>query len=218
MIKQNVAILTGDFVKSSNVTPDLLDTAMQQLAQTAKDMAEWMRPADLRFTRFRGDGWQVCIEQPWLSLRAALVFLAILRAGGTKLTSRISIGVGPVVTLGTSNLSDGQGAAFETSGRGLDSMKSNDRISLNGTGMLPKDLIIASLLSELAVYWTPAQAEAAALYLHPDNPTLKEIAAKLGISEQAVSYRLKGAGTYKIRRALEEWEDLVEQESNGATP
>ena len=97
-------------------------------------------------------------------------------------------------------------------------MKFNDLISLNGMGMSPKDQIIASLLAELAVYWTAAQAEAAALYLHPDNPTLKEIAAQLGISEQAVSYRLKGAGTYKIRRALGEWETGLERGNDRPTP
>ena len=48
---------------------------------------------------------------------------------------------------------------------------------------------------------------AAALYLGPDNPTLADIAPRLGISAQAVNYRLAGAGAPAIRRALAQWEE-----------
>ena len=40
-----------------------------------------------------------------------------------------------------------------------------------------------------------------ALYLAPDNPTLTDIAPRLGISPQAVNYRLSGGGATAIRHA-----------------
>ena len=46
-----------------------------------------------------------------------------------------------------------------------------------------------------------------ALPLRQDEPTLAEIAAQLGISAQAVNYRLSGAGAPAIRRSLRAWED-----------
>jgi hypothetical protein len=65
---------------------------------------------------------------------------------------------------------------------------------------------IVDLLDERSTRWTRPQAEATALYLHPDDPTLTDIAPLLGISAQAVNYRLAGAGAPAIRRALQAWE------------
>ena len=40
-----------------------------------------------------------------------------------------------------------------------------------------------------------------------EEPTLAEIAPPLGISAQAVNYRLSGAGAPAIRRSLRAWEE-----------
>ena len=43
-------------------------------------------------------------------------------------------------------------------------------------------------------------------YLAPDSSTLTAIAAKLGLSTQAVHYRLTGAGYQAIGKAVIQWE------------
>lgn len=211
------AVLTGDLIKSGNQPSEAVDLAMSQLGAAATEIAGWMRVTDLRFTRFRGDGWQAWLPEPWLALRAALVFLAALRSGGTGLSTRISVGIGAVDSLGTSNLSDAHGSAFLLSGRGLDGLGRIARVALTGDAISDRDRIIAKLMVERASRWTAPQAEAMMLYLHPDHPTLADLAKRLGISPQAVNYRLGGGGASELRTTLRLWEEVLEREIMQAT-
>ncbi|MBA4323617.1 MAG: hypothetical protein C0426_00775 [Rhodobacter sp.] len=131
MIQPQIAVLTGDLVASTRQPADRVDAAMQALRQSAGQVTAWQTPPyDTRFTRFRGDGWQIALTNPGLALRAAVVLQATLGARG--LESRMSIGIGPAETLGTTDLSDAAGRAFELSGQGLDKMADTSRIAIAG--------------------------------------------------------------------------------------
>jgi hypothetical protein len=204
---RTAAILTGDLIGSTEASPAALERAMEVLAHAAGEISSWTRGADTRFTRYRGDGWQIHLAEPGLALRAALVLAARLRAADTGLATRAAIGIGPVEGLGTDSLADARGPAFEASGHALDRMRHGRRLAIDGERVTTLHRIIVELLDEWAKHWTAEQAEATALYLHPDNPTLADIAPRLAISPQAVNYRLSGAGGPAIRRALRAWED-----------
>ena len=202
-----IAVLTGDVVKSTRQPADRIDAAMQALRLAASRIATWTEPAtDTRFTRFRGDGWQIVLHDPALALRAAVVLQGNLGALG--LESRISIGLGPAKSLGTTDLSDAAGKVFELSGQGLDRMSDPARIAIAGGSVTEPDAMIADLLGERMGRWTEAQAEAASLMLGaPDRPpTLQEIGTTLGISPQAVNDRVRGAGLGTIASVLRRWE------------
>ncbi|MFO1209431.1 MAG: hypothetical protein U1E40_09445 [Amaricoccus sp.] len=201
------AVLTGDLIRSTRAVPGALERAMAVLAEAAGEVAGWPNGADTRFTRFRGDGWQFCVAGPGKGLRAALTAIARLRGADVGLATRAAIGVGRIDSLGTDNLADAGGPAFEASGHALDDMPRGRRITIAGAGVAALHHAVVDLLDERAARWTPQQAEAAALYLGPDNPTLADIAPRLGISAQAVNYRLAGAGAPAIRRALAQWEE-----------
>ena len=200
------AVLTGDLIRSTRAAPGAVERAMAVLAEAAGEVSGWPPGVDARFTRFRGDGWQFCVADPGSGLRAALTAIARLRGADAGLTTRAAIGVGRVDSLGTDSLSDARGPAFEASGHALDDMPRGRRITIDGAGLAPLHHAVVDLLDERAARWTPQQAEAAALYLGPDGPTLADIAPRLGISAQAVNYRLAGAGAAAIRRALAQWE------------
>lgn len=201
------AVLTGDLVGSTAHPAERIETAMRAIREAASGISAWHSPVgDTRFTRFRGDGWQIVLAAPLFALRAAAVIQGRLVALG--LESRISIGIGPAETLGSQDLSDAAGDAFETSGRGLDRMPDAARLAIAGEGVIEQDRIIADLLGERMGRWTAPQAQATAMQLaSPDRPpTLHEIGAALGISPQAVNDRLRGAGGQTIASALRRWE------------
>ena len=212
------AVLTGDLIGSTKAAPDALETAMALLAKAGAELSAWTDRRDAHFTRFRGDGWQIVVADPGLALRAALFLTARLRAADLDLATRIAIGIGEIDSLGKASLADARGSAFEASGRTLDHMGRTRRLAIEGDGITSFHRIILELLDELASRWTRQQAEATALYLHPDNPTLEQIAPQLGISAQAVNYRLSGAGAPAIRRALRAWEDAFAQGQNTGNP
>lgn len=213
---ETIAVLTGDLIGSSKVAPEALEKAMDLLAAAAGDIARWApgkpnsAPRDPRFTRFRGDGWQMLVAPPALALRAALVLAARLRAADLEVATRVAIGIGPAGSLGGASLADARGPAFEASGRSLDHIGRTRRLAIDGEGIGGLHRVVLDLLDEIASHWTRQQAEAAALYLAPDAPTLEQIAPRLGISAQAVNYRLSGAGAAAIRRALRGWEEDLE--------
>lgn len=219
MIQPQIAVLTGDLVASTRQPADRVDAAMQALRQSAGQVAAWQTPpCDTRFTRFRGDGWQIALTDPGLALRAAVVLQATLGARG--LESRMSIGIGPAETLGTTDLSDAAGRAFELSGQGLDKMADTSRIAIAGASVTEADAMIADLLGERMGRWTAAQAQAAALQLAaPDRIiTLAEVGMTLGISPQAVNDRVRGAGCGTIASVLRRWEALKSRDNRDPAP
>lgn len=206
-IAKSVAIITGDLVGSSQAGPDVLDRAMAALEASARVVAGWTPGGEARFTRYRGDGWQTHVARPALALRGAVFLFARLRAADLGLATRAAIGVGEVGSLGTRSLADARGPAFEASGHALDDMGRLRRLTIEGEGITDLHRIVVDLLDERIGRWTRNQAEAVALYLLPGNPTLHDLAPELGITAQAVNYRLTGAGAPAIRRSLATWEE-----------
>lgn len=188
------AVLTGDLVasRSSGSTP--VAAAMDTLARAA---TEFCKDHDLpgpRFTRFRGDGWQILLTRPGLALDAALFLLARLRAADLDIETRIAIGVGTVDTPGTRDLSDADGPAFHVAGDLLDQIGRRRRLTIGGAGIGPWQIAALDLVDHLSLAWSAPQAEAVALALAPAGPTHDVIATGLGITRQAVQSRLSGAG------------------------
>ncbi len=105
---------------------------MQTLASAARQMADWMH-SDTRFTRHRGDGWQIYLAQPGLALRGCLFLTASLKASRLGLATRISVGVGAVDRLGAAGLSEASGDAFTFSGQGLDAMPGSKRLVIGSS-------------------------------------------------------------------------------------
>jgi hypothetical protein len=202
-----IAVITGDLIGASRQPLELTDRAMHAIAAAADEIAGWQSPArSTRFTRFRGDGWQILLTEAHLALRACVVIQARLMAFG--LESRAFIGVGTAKTYGSSSLADASGEAFELSGRGLDALGDISKLGIGKTDIRPEDQLITDLLSDRMSRWTAAQAEAASLQLASPAkvPTLSEIGKKLNISPQAVNDRVRGAGCHTIASVLRRWE------------
>lgn len=202
-----VVVLTGDLVGSSAAGSDDVDDAMQALQDGVTRMAAWPVGMHPRFTRSRGDGWQVRVENPVFGLRAAVFLTAWLRASGSGLAARIAVRQGMVDHRGTESLPDTAGTALAASAQALDQMRKAQRIAISGDGMGPLHRGYGALLTALVRRWSQQQAEAMVLALPPDQPTLAEIARHLAISPQAVNYRLASASGTEVRAALRDWEE-----------
>jgi hypothetical protein len=204
-----VAVLTGDIVGSENLPPDKLNAVMAQIRKSATDLAG-MADADTLFTRFQGDGWQIILRTAKLALRASLIIMADLRAAGLSVETRISVGVGEIESLGTTNLADASGGAFFVSGRHLADMPGHRRLAIAGGrqhaphGVADKDwqAAIFDMAEWIAGRWSQPQAEAMAMALRFDWQTQDDLARRLGITRQAMHARLSGAGFQAMTKAL----------------
>lgn len=212
------SVLTGDLIASTKAGSRATDRAMQVLAETATKIAHWpltenLVLGDTHFTRFRGDGWQMIVSAAAIGLRAALMMYARLMASADLPATRIAVGTATVDQIPGADLSDASGAAFAVSGRALGRMERGERLRLAGAGITPCRASLIALLNDRIADWTAEQAEAIALVIQPDAPTQATIAAGLGISPQALSYRLSGARWPTLKRVLAEWEQSRPEEA-----
>lgn len=195
------AVLTGDLIRSRQADPSDVEATFDILADAAKLFGAAFS-LELRFTRHRGDGWQIVLTQPGMLLDATLYFLARLKAGQPQIATRIAIGVGPIETLGSHDLSDANGPAFYASGTRLAHMGRGDLIALTGEGFLAEHEAIIDLAGWIAAGWTKTQAEVVAMQLVDPYARHEDLAEIIGVTRQAIQNRLAGSGLSYFGNAL----------------
>ncbi len=184
------AILIGDLIASTAASPADIAATMQVLQDAAAELG-----AGTYFTRFRGDGWQIYLQDPGKCLAACLFLQARLR-GLAPLSSRIAVGIGAADMPKTADLSQAMGPAFTLAGHALDNMPPGQLLAFDG------DTITVSRFEKLAFQftedriarWSRDQARAMALAMAPKPTPRAEIASLLGVTRQAINARLIAAG------------------------
>lgn len=199
----HIAVLTGDIIGSTQLSPEDLERAFEALSISAEVQADW-HGESLHFTRQRGDGWQVRLARPELALRTALAFRAALRSEGKEFSTFMAVAegmAGPVAQ--DTDLNASSEAVFVDSGRLLEFMKRvypDVQIDRLPTGAATSAFILADHISQS---WSPVQAATLFPMLAPRKlPSHSEIARALGKSRQAVTKALDGAGLDPILHAL----------------
>lgn len=180
------SVITGDIIgsrqqKSKNWVEDLKRT----LAPFGKTPGQW--------EVYRGDEFQIEIQNPEEALLTAILIKAHLRA--VKLDARMSIGFGDK-THNAEKISESNGEAFVHSGELFETLK-KQKITLairTGNNEIDEKM---NLMIQLALTfmdsWLVQSAEFVAVAI--ENPTLsqEELGQKLGINQAAVSRRQKRA-------------------------
>lgn len=206
------AVLTGDIIRSSRLSPAQMENVRASLAGAVDSARRWKRGlVKGKPAFFRGDGWQLLLSDPAAALRAGIFLRASLLAGGLA-DSRVAIGLGETGENPSRKVALSTGQAFVISGRALDEMTHYSRMTIQVpgsaaplAGWMP---VVAHLCDGLIRQWTRRQAEIVCLAIHPKEPGYEAIARSLrpAVSKQAVAKALTGAGWYVIREAIREFE------------
>lgn len=195
----NIAVLTGDIVKSTALSRDERDALFAGLRAGAVAV-EALQGLPSNFERFSGDSWQM-LATPRFALRACLLMRAHIRQESKAFETRISVGVGAIEPLSPEGLGASDGPAFQTSGRGLKALKGAQYFCIN-TDNQP----IFILADEISKRWTQAQARVLAISLMRPHPTQETVAGRIGISQQSVQNHLVAAGEPALLAVLDEIE------------
>ena len=196
----NIAVLTGDIVKSSHLSRDERDALFAGLKAGAV-VLEGIQDLRPQFERFSGDSWQMLVP-PRLALRACLLMRAYIRQESKAFETRISVGVGAIEPLSPEGLGASDGPAFQASGRGLKALKGAQYFSIN-----TPDQSIFTLADEISKAWTQAQARVVAISLMLPHPTQETVAGRVGISQQSVRNHLVAAGEPALLSVLDDLEN-----------
>lgn len=149
---------------------------------------------DIRFARFRGDGWQIYSSDPTKVFRLTVLVLANLHSRSALAQTRLAAAVGDVTVLPESGLASASGEAFLKSGQSLDGMTTQRLLFDSDEHGWPWKTPLFSYLDWQSSRWSPEQAKAVALAFHYDPPQKRRVSEILGISRQAAEARLSGAG------------------------
>lgn len=187
------AVLTGDLIGSTQAGLAQVDGAMTAIQSVALNEAS-LSGADIRFARFRGDGWQIYSSDPTNVFRLTVLILAKLLSNPDFPKTRISAATGPVVFLPESGLASANGEVFSISGQTLDGMTTQRLMFNTSEHAWPWKLALFSYLDWQSGRWSPEQAEAVAIAFSFSPPRPRSVAETLGISRQAAQSRLNGAG------------------------
>lgn len=204
---QRAAVLTGDLIGSTQAPVAAISASMALIAGIAGQIG-----SQTRFTRYRGDGWQIYLDDPGLGLWAMLLIAARLKAEA-GLESRIALGLGSAQGGSAESLVTASGSAFTASGRALDALVAPSRLALSGEGVDRLHQRLVALLDERLSGWSREQAEVVAMALAPaEQPTQAAMAAQLNISRQAVAARLQAAGFASLKAAEQDFYQVFHRE------
>ncbi len=205
------AVLTGDLVASSKLSPSRLKEVMQRLREGSARFSKKFPGAVFgKLDVYSGDGWQVLISNRERSMRASLFLRAVVRSyARARIDTRIAIAWGTVneSMINASRISESTGEAFTESGRALESMKKNCRLIWQPGQSVGKSAFLKSavtLVDELAGRWTTRQAEIISWALL--DLSQEQIAAKIGVRQPTVHQALRSAGWHGIEDFLKEIE------------
>lgn len=217
------AVLTGDIVKSSRMSPANLKRLPGVLTAIFKSIDTLCKPADFatQFSIFRGDSFQVICE-PACALKAWLLIRAGLRAAypaplSKSTDSRIGIAIGKVSHL-AENITESSGEAFLLSGRLLEELKST---RLTGFASENKNTnrewnVSLMLANDIVRRWTSDQCRILPFLLQPMNQA--EIAEATQTRQPTVTAKMNAMGWSAIEQWMHYYNERTTHTSNFIAP
>ena len=211
-------IITGDIVDSSQISAEYRGELLKCL-NTMGDELQCVTPFSMEL--FRGDSFQLLIDEPSAAIKIAI----LLRAGLIRHTAskengmwdaRISLGIGNVEFL-SERIVTSDGEAFHYSGRQLDEM-GKQRLAVKTPWQDVNDELALStaFIDDIINGWSSKQAGMIYLALRQNTPK-KDIAKLIGTSVQNVRNVLSSAKESLVRKYIERYRDIITTHQNQPT-
>lgn len=181
-----VAVITGDIVNSRSVrNPEKWLVPLKKVFEEyGKNPVEW----DI----FRGDSFQLMIQNPAESFRAAVKVKAVIKSI-KELDVRLVIGIGDVSYIAP-RITESNGEAFVFSGEQFENLKKMKQTMAIKTPwkQFDEEMNLCLKLALIAMdNWSRRSGEIVMLMLENESVSQQELGKILGISQASVSERIK---------------------------
>ena len=211
-------VITGDIVGSTNIKAEHRARLLDCL-NTMREELQCVSPFKMEL--FRGDSFQLLIDDPAAALKVAILLRAGLihhtpdKESGTW-DARISMGIGQVQFIADSVVTS-DGEAFQYSGRQLDTMNKMRLAVKTPWEDVDDELEVSTaFVDDIIKGWSGKQAGMIYLSLKTDMPK-KNVAELIGTSVQNVRNVLSSAREPLIRKYIERYLTLITNHLNPTT-
>lgn len=199
------AVITGDIINSRNLSPaDALADLKKVLGNYGHNPRDW--------EIYRGDSFQLFIDQPGESLKIAMHIKAMLKIQKGR-DVRMAIGIGEV-SYRAEAVTESNGEAFVRSGDKFEQLK-EDKVNLAIESPWQEFDNEMNLFFRLALIamdnWSRASAEFMNVQLMNEEKSQEELAQLLGIGQSSVSERKKRAHYDVLIQLKKRFKTTVEQ-------
>lgn len=198
-------VLTGDIVNSTSIPAFKAERLLKELAGELTPYVSF----------YRGDSFQVFIEDPKRSLRTALICrtlaISMTEPGAVRSDVRISIGIGKV-QLPVQMPDIARGEAFILSGRGLDKIEGTEQRLSIGSAHAIADIgfeVIANYIDSIFNKMTSKQAVVILDLLKGQHQ--QDAALKLKRSKSTISQLVSAGRWPEVEKLLKQFETLINQ-------
>jgi hypothetical protein len=199
---KDYAVITGDIINFTKLDNEQRQTLIEATEKLLKSWVEKPNDAEV----FRGDSYQLVMDDIYQAIRRSIQLICWFKktsddANGTSLSSRVSVGIGPIAYKGKSVL-DSDGEAFHQSGRNFDKMGADEFLVIKTIHeqINQQIAIILNFVNLIINQWTTSQAEA--IYLALEGYTQSKMAEELGVNQGAVNNRLKVAKWKEVEKGI----------------
>lgn len=204
-------VITADIVGSTQIKEDERGALPKLINQLSEEITAI---APLRVEIFRGDSFQVLVEEAEKAPLVAILFRAGLKKSGLladdrPIDARLSVGIGAVSYL-DEKISQSDGEAFVLSGRGFDALEDKQRLKVQTfSSVLNEELKVeTAFVDDIVTNWTNLHSETLYEALLT-NASQGEMAQKTKTSQQNISKRLEAAKAKLVRMYLDRVETLI---------
>ena len=202
--KPYAGVLTGDITGSQSFSDEDFRTILAVLEQ---HLSNYAMQYNCHFDIYRGDAFQLAVNQPQYCMHIALGLRLALKAHTPSVDVRISVAVGKA-HFRPKEVKTGTGEAFVLSGRGLDKIKSNYlAFYSSNTELESKTQLLTRFADTHVSGLTQTQSATLLAYIQAADKSHENIAALLNKNRSNVS-RILNASNYKL---VAEYLDYMEQ-------
>jgi hypothetical protein len=210
------AVVTGDVIASSRLSDVHRRDLHQAMTATSRALRKAFKssvPAEVDV--FRGDSWQMVLTTPASALRIALYYRAGLRSRmeSHQIDMRMALAIGKIDFIPDNRVSQGDGEAFQLSGKALESMSKSVSMRFRLPGRAEERAldVVVQLVDSLAARWSDKQARAVTGALQGwKQDKIAKTCWQEPISQQAVAQHLDRAAWSSVEIGLTFFEETVQ--------
>ena len=181
-----ISVLTGDIINSRKLPSEVWMNGLKKILNT-------IGPNPSRWEIYRGDEFQLEIDNPAEALQIAIQIKAYLKT--LRLDARMAIGIGEK-SHNAEKISESNGTAFVRSGELFETLKKQKVTLAINSGQADFDAKINLMLRLGLTFmnqWLVQSAELVLVAIENQSLSQEEIGQRLGINQAAVSRRRKRA-------------------------